>query len=285
MPETNRLSTVAQDVRRYDRDRFGTVLFAPTAHREALLTLFAFNLELARVREQVSEPMLGQIRLQWWRDTIDQLFEKGAPTGQSHPVAQDLALVIRQRGLSRSPFDRLIDSRETDLDDEPLADMTALEDYAEGTSSTLNYLSLEVLGLGEHDDAMRAARHVGIAWALTGLLRALPFHAAAGRVMMPSALLQAAGVSREELLRGETSPNLKTMTRDVAQRIRDHLARARQYRDTLPKAALAALLTAPLADAYLARLARVDHDPMNTTWSLTRPHVARLAVHAMIKRY
>jgi phytoene synthase len=61
------LSAVAELVRRHDRDRYMTALFAPAARREALFALYAFNYEIARVREAVTQPTLGQIRLQWWR--------------------------------------------------------------------------------------------------------------------------------------------------------------------------------------------------------------------------
>ena len=75
------LSPLAALVRRHDRDRFQTALFAPAARREALFALYAFNYEIARVRESVREPMLGQIRLQWWREAIDAAFagERAAP--------------------------------------------------------------------------------------------------------------------------------------------------------------------------------------------------------------
>src|SRR5436309_9863777 len=97
-------------VRRHDRDRYQTALFAPAERREALLALYAFNYEIARVRETVSEPMLGQIRLQWWREVLDAAYA-GAPPRQ-HPVVVPLAAAIREFELSRGYFDRLIDSRE-----------------------------------------------------------------------------------------------------------------------------------------------------------------------------
>src|SRR5256885_12928157 len=76
--QADRLSPVAALVRRHDRDRFQTVLFAPAARREALFALYAFNYEIARVRESVTLPMLGQIRLQWWRENIAAAFQGGA---------------------------------------------------------------------------------------------------------------------------------------------------------------------------------------------------------------
>ena len=65
------LSPLGELVRRHDRDRYQTALFAPADRREALFALYAFNYEIARVRESVTQPMLGQIRLQWWREVID----------------------------------------------------------------------------------------------------------------------------------------------------------------------------------------------------------------------
>jgi len=106
-------SSLAALVRHHDRDRYQTALFAPARRREALLALYAFNYEIARVRETVTQPMLGQIRLQWWREVLDAAYA-GAPARQ-HPVAVPLSAVIREFGLSREPFDRLIDTRERDL--------------------------------------------------------------------------------------------------------------------------------------------------------------------------
>src|SRR5436853_2164580 len=103
----DRLSPVAALVRRHDRDRFQTVLFAPAARREALFALYAFNYEIARVRESVTAPMLGQIRLQWWREAIDAAYASAAP--RAHEVAAPLTAAIREYGLPREPFDRMID--------------------------------------------------------------------------------------------------------------------------------------------------------------------------------
>src|ERR1700749_3029211 len=115
--EAGRLSPVAALVRRHDHDRYQTVLFAPAARREALFALYAFNCEIARVRESVTQPMLGQIRLQWWRENIAAAFD-GGPI-RHHPVAEALTGAIRELALTRAHFDRLIEARETDFGDQP----------------------------------------------------------------------------------------------------------------------------------------------------------------------
>src|SRR5947209_10312129 len=117
-------SSLAALVRRHDRDRYQTALFAPARCRDALLALYAFNYEIARVRETITQPMLGQIRLQWWREVLDAAYA-GAPP-RNHLVAVALTAAIREFGLTRRPFDRLVDTRERDLVNDPPASLAAL---------------------------------------------------------------------------------------------------------------------------------------------------------------
>ena len=77
------LSTLGEVVREHDRDRFRTVLFAPADRRDALFALYAFNFEVARIPETVSQPMLGQIRLKWWMDA----YSRGVRRPDSTPAA------------------------------------------------------------------------------------------------------------------------------------------------------------------------------------------------------
>src|SRR5580704_8031290 len=196
--DADRLSPVAALVRRHDRDRFQTVLFAPAARREALFALYAFNYEIARVRESVTQPMLGQIRLQWWRENIAAAFE-GGPV-RRHPVAEALTGAIRELALTRAHFDRLIEARETDLDDRPPPNLAELGEYAEASSGRLVQLALELLGV--HDPgAGEAGLHVGIAYSLAGLLRAMPFHARAGRQFIPADIAAQSGLSERDITR------------------------------------------------------------------------------------
>jgi NADH dehydrogenase [ubiquinone] 1 alpha subcomplex assembly factor 6 len=260
--DADRLSPVAALVRRHDRDRYQTALFAPAARREALFALYAFNYEIARVRESVTQPMLGQIRLQWWRENIAAAFE-GGPI-RHHPVAEALTTVIRGLRLSRGHFDRLIDGRETDLADEPPATLAALEDYAEATSARLVYLALEVLGV--HDPpASDAGLHVGIAYSLTGLLRAMPFRS---RQIIPTDI---------------RTPNGVTELAAAASR---HLQAARPRRNRIPRSALPALLPAIIARRSLARLEQARYDPFDQRLAAPDPLQSwRLAAAMLLNRF
>jgi phytoene synthase len=251
-------SPVAALVRRYDRDRYQTALFAPADRREALFTLYAFNYEIARVREAVTQPMLGQIRLQWWREAIDAAYAGAQP--RPHVVAEPLAAVIRDVALGREHFARMIDTRERDLADEPPATLAALEDYAEGTSATLLYLVLEVLGVTE-PSARAAAREVGIGYALAGLLRAMPFHARAGRCYIPAEIAERVGLDPRDYAGLRDTAALRAACTEIAEAASGHLAGARRYRREIARSARAAMLPSVVAERFLARLKRAAFNP------------------------
>jgi NADH dehydrogenase [ubiquinone] 1 alpha subcomplex assembly factor 6 len=276
------LSYCALEVRRQDPDRFVTALFAPAERREELCVLYAFNLEVAKTREAVSETLIGQIRLQWWREAIGEIYA-GKP--RQHAVALPLAALISRAGLSRAHFERLIDAREFDLEDAPPATLEALEAYAEGTSSSLIALALETLDAKETD--MEAAwRPLGIAWALVGLVRAIPFHAQRRRLYLPQDVMADAGVEPGKLLERGHVQGLSEAVRTVAMRAQERLAEARRFRGKFPRAALPALLPGILADGYLAELRRAGYDPFALDRARQRPwRPLRLLLASALGRY
>jgi len=270
-------ATPLELVRRHDHDRFLVSLLAPADRRADLWALLAFNLEIARVREAVSQPIIGQIRLQWWRDAIDEIYTGKLP--RRHEVVDPLAAAIAKHRLTRTHFDTLIDGRDFDLGDEPPASLAALETYLEKTSSRLLDLQLEILGV-EAPAAFEAAHAVGVAWGLIGLVRALPFHVRHGRLYLPADLMDAAGVDREALKGGKGSPAIATVVRQMTERAGELLALARGLQ--VPRAAIPALLLAAPARLYRRRLSRAGHDPFDPRiqapdpWAVPRLVFARL---------
>jgi phytoene synthase len=252
------LSPVAALVRRHDRDRYQTALFAPPDRREALFALYAFNYEIARVREAVTQPMLGQIRLQWWREAVGAAYAGTPP--RHHVVAEPLAAVIRDFAPSREHFERMIDTRERDLADEPPATLGALEDYAEGTSATLLYLVLEVLGVTE-PSTVAAARVVGIGYALAGLLRAMPFHARTGRCYIPADTAARLGLDPRDYAGLRDSAGLRKAVAELAEAAAVHLQAARRTRREIARRAHPAMLPSVIADRFLVRLRRANYNP------------------------
>jgi len=214
---------------------------------------------VAKTREVVTEPLLGRIRLQWWRESLEAAYG-GSPL-RRHEVAEPLGQAIRARGLSRDHFEALLAARASDLDAEAPATLAALEAYAEASSGRLVLLALEALG--ERSEASAAAgRAVGTAYALAGLLRAVPFHARARRLYLPRDLAEVEGLDVDRgLFELRSSPALARIVGQVAARAHAQLAAARALAPQVPRTALPALLPAVLAAADLARLKRAGYDP------------------------
>jgi NADH dehydrogenase [ubiquinone] 1 alpha subcomplex assembly factor 6 len=274
---------IAALVRRHDRDRYQTALFAPARCRDALFALYAFNYEIARVCERVSEPMLGHIRLQWWREVVAEAYA-GGPV-RRHDVVEALAVAIRGSDLSRRHLERLIDTRERDLDDRPPASLAALEDYAEGSSAPLLWLALEILGV-EDGEARAAACEVGIAYALAGLLRAAPFLARQGRPLIPADIAARHALDERDYLALRAPPALRAAAAEIAAVASGHLQRARARHRRIPRAALPALLPAVVAERSLARLAAAGYDPFAAGLSAPdAPQSWRLALKWLQRRF
>src|SRR5262245_40700240 len=146
-------------VRAADKDRFLTTLFAPAERRDALFALYAFNVEIARVREVIREPVAGEIRLQWWSDALS-----GADRGEvaAHPVA---SARLAGSGRYRLPAERseaLIEARRSDLDPEPRARLADLAAYAQGASASLITLAAQILAAGDEPDIGALSHHAAL---------------------------------------------------------------------------------------------------------------------------
>jgi phytoene synthase len=153
-------------VRAGDKDRFLADLFAPADARPHLHALQAFNLEIENVRRRVTEPMAGEIRLQWWREVL-----AGERPGAGNPVAVALLDTVHRRELSGAALLRIIDAHAFDLADEPMAELAALETYAAETAGTLFQLSAQVLAGGDLASYEAAARPAGVAYGLATMRR------------------------------------------------------------------------------------------------------------------
>ncbi len=254
--------------RRHDRDRFQTALFAPATRRGALFALYAFNYEIARVRESVTQSTLGRIRLEWWRENIAAAFD-GGPV-RRHDIVEALACIIRDRKFTRGHFNRMIDAREADFDDDPPANLAALEDYVEATSSCLIYLALEALGVDD-PAAGEAARHIGIAYALAGLLRAMPYLTANRRPIIPLDIAARHRLDPYGCREAQGGPALRDAVAEIAEAAAYHLRAARSPRSAADAAALPALLPGVIAGHALKRLKRAEYNPFDPALARTDP--------------
>ena len=262
---------IAERVRRDDRDRFLCTLFALPEHRDALLALYAFHAEIAAVRDGVSEAMVGQLRLKWWYDAVPGIV---AGTPPEHPVAVALADAGRRHPLDADDLRAMIEVRAQDLTPAQPADMATLERYAEATSGRLARTALRMTGAaGAAPDA--AVRGVAVAWALIGLVRAIPVHAARGYAYVPKAVCAEAGLDPDALSkvrRGSAPPaGLGAAVGTLRRRAAGHLDAARRVSPSYPRAAAPVFLQAVLCEVYARRLAARGDAPSAPVFARPAP--------------
>ena len=171
------LQACANLVAEGDPARFRVVMTLPLEMREKLLPILAFNLEVSRAPYLTQEPMIARIRLQWWRDCLDEIYSGGEV--RKHEVSTPLADLIRTEGLGRALFDDLIDARETDIEGFAFSEWDALWAYLDGSGGAL---------LGLCAEAVRVdgpARRIGTGFAAAGWLRAVPDLSKRGGQVLP----------------------------------------------------------------------------------------------------
>jgi phytoene synthase len=212
-----------------DKDRFLSCLFAPVDARPHLFALYAFNVEIARIRETVSEPQIGLVRQQWWLDTVDGIYASRTP---DHPVAQALAHAIAKGDLPKHALQNLIIAREFDIYDDPMPTLSGLEGYLGETSSSLIQMAALILGKG----AAEAAGLAGVAFGLAGVLRLQKPR------YLPRDMVQSHG-------------EMETINQ-LCIHARKRLAEARALHGNIPPLALPAFLPASLTELYLRRIER-----------------------------
>jgi len=246
------LAYCAELVRAADHDRFIATLFAPAERRGALQALYAFNAEIARVRDVAHAALPGEIRLQWWSDVISG--ERAGEAG-ANPVAAALVSAIERHRLSPAKLLDLIEAHRFDLYDEPMMGVADLENYAARTSSALFSLAAQILA---DVDAESIAGPAGMAHALAGLLRAFPLHAARGQLYVPMELLDRHQVHPHEIFSGRASSALKAALAELRSLARGQLLAAGALVQALPPQAIPALLPLALVRPSLDRLERSE---------------------------
>jgi phytoene synthase len=230
-------------VRSEDKDRWLTALFVPEERRPLIHALYAFNAELARVRDQVSQPMLGEIRLQWWDDAVTGIY---AGTTPDHPVLQLLAYAIAAADLPLHAFRNMIEARKTDLYDDPMPSLTDLEGYLGETAAALIQLAALVLAGEEALKTPTVSGYAGVAMGIVGLMRSLP-----------QDLLARRGLTAGDVLAGRADAAMAVLLAEFRHVAENRLAEARAAQAEVPLAALPAFLPASLADTYLRKLRRI----------------------------
>ncbi|NVK34801.1 MAG: squalene/phytoene synthase family protein [Rhodobacteraceae bacterium] len=249
-----------------DRDRFFASLFAPEKERQALLALFAFNIEIARVRDLVREPLPGEVRLQWWRDFLNGVEHGDA---SANPIAAALGETIKIYELPVKPLTDMIDARIFDLYNDPMPSLNDLEGYCGETVSALFQMSCLILNKShpaatdDHKTPETAdlSGHAGVAYGLTGLLRAFPWHAARGQLYMPQDVFQRHGVDTLSVLKGKRSDALSNALNEMHEHVHHHMGRVEKAIQAVQEHLLPAFLPLALIGPRLRRMKKPSYDP------------------------
>lgn len=244
-------------VRTHDFVRYASTLFMPGPERRALLAIYAFNIEISRVHEQVSQPLPGEMRLQWWTDMLAGTGHGGV---EGNPVAAELLQVIRDRRLPISPFSRLIEEHQFDLYNDPMPSMAALEGYLDATTSALFSQAARVVARpSEAIDHL--ARHAGLAQGMAQVITALGRDASRQQLFMPPELLQKHGSGKEEVFAGKATPNIRAAINQLADEAQSHLKTALGLLADVPSAVRPIFLPLAYVRRELGQATRAGYDP------------------------
>lgn len=240
-------------LRATDRDLWLAALYAPAARRKHLHALGAFAREIADIPAKVTQPLLGEMRLQWWADTLAAPQAEGG--ARAHPVADALLDTLQACGLDPKSFADFLGAHIADLYADPLEDMAALFAYCDKTSAQqLRWNARALGGAGAHAALTQAGAALGLAGALLRLPRG-------GGQFLPNDVLERHGVERQDVTAGVDGPALRAALAELRDLARRRYEAARTAAREADEATRIALLPAASLPLYLARMAARDYAP------------------------
>ncbi|WP_208432816.1 phytoene/squalene synthase family protein [Bartonella taylorii] len=238
-------------LRATDRDRYISVLFAPKKKRRALAALYAFNVEVSRIRESIHNPLIGEIRLRWWYDSIA---NGEMQKNKNNPILSDLFTAMTLFNLPKTAFLRYCDAQILDLYHNPIATLHDLEFYCNETASIILQLSCQILDPDAAQDFTNVYEYAGIAQGLSGILRLLSCMQSRYQYYLPDDMLKAVGVDREDLEANRVSDKQKCYIVEAMVALsRDRYIKFYEYSSGLPKMLKPAFLPLAIIPASLQK--------------------------------
>ena len=254
-------------VRANDKDRFLASLFAPEDKRPHLLALYAFDIEIGRIPNLISEPAVGEIRYQWWLDALDAIYNGDA---QDHPLAQALALAIEAGDLPKQTFKNLVTARIFDLYADPMPRLVDLEGYLGETNSAVIQLASLILVGEESLASAEVAGLAGVAYGLANILRGTKIQRRRGKCFIPSDMLARHGATAADVISGNNETAVNLALAELRDKARARLKEARNLAWTIKPTAMPAFLHVALTENYLNGLAKgkVEMMQLHKQWLL-----------------
>ena len=247
----------ASVTKKHDYDRFLITLFAKSDVRESLYSLYAFNHEVAKIREAVSEPMLGEIRLQWWREAIEGITNSNP---RNHEVVLALSGTFHQHSLTADMFTKVIDARAVDIYDKNPNTFSDFKEYLSCTSGNLMEIAVWIVGeRGSH--ILSLGNKAGVAWGLIGTLRALRYHISLKKISFPQDLMDEHDVSKKDIFSMEATDGLRAMVKVICQEAEGHLQEITSQKNIINKDVKPLFLLTALSRSYLNMIKNAGYDP------------------------
>ena len=252
----------AEFLKQHDIDRYYSTLILPESVASDVRALYAFSADVAQIRERISEPGPGEIRLQYWLDLLS-----GTEHGDTaqNPLAHVLMQVIDRYDLPTGPLRRLLAARRFDLYDDPMGDMAAFEGYAGETNSILYQLATLIVNGGNDAKSADAAGHLGVAHAIIGHLRILAITAGRGQIYLPWALFEQNGVREPDYFAGNATPQIIATCTQLRQMAQDHLQKAATEIANLDQKIRPVFVQISVLQGQLERLAEFENIPFAPT--------------------
>ncbi|XP_055591559.1 NADH dehydrogenase (ubiquinone) complex I, assembly factor 6 homolog [Uranotaenia lowii] len=246
----------AKLVRQFDKENFLCTLLLKNPGRRSALAIRAFNVEIARITGSVSDDKIGQMRLKFWEETVDKLYREDLKHVPDQPVVQEIKQAIDKHRLTKRYFQRLVTARwNSNL---RFVTSKQLEEYVENSVSSVYYLLLEAHGV-RNVHADHAASHLGKAQGIVNLLRSIPYQERRNVVPIPQEVLIQHGVSQERIIRNrKDDKGVEEVVFQLASSAHQHLEKARNLWESVPKQARPVLLPGAATGRFLERLRRAN---------------------------
>ena len=241
-------------VREADRERYLAVLFAPADRRGALFSLYAFDIEMSRIRDLAREPMPGEIRLQWWREVLE-----GERTREAaaNPVAASLLAALARHRLTAIKLTDLVEAHRFDIYDEPMQTLAALQSYASNTAGAIFDYATRILGEASEENAIEA----GQAQTIANVIASLPHHAARRQLFLPLDMLRQYGSNPDDVFAMQVSPELRAVFAELRLRARRHLTRITELSAGIPEKIWPAFVSLAPLRPWLNAMERTAYQP------------------------
>jgi len=251
---------IAQFLKQHDDSRYYSTLVLDESSRNDVQSLYAFAVEISRIRSMITEPAPGEIRLQYW---VDLLSNSAHGDTSQNPIASALLATIKRHDLPVAPLLRMLEARRFDLYDDPMPDLTSFEGYAGETGSMLYQLATLIVNKGEDAGAATAAGHMGVAHALIGHMLNVEETLSRGQIFLPMAIFSAHGVDQNQLLAKQNTTEIIASFASLREIAGMHLNKAQEAIKSLRPEVRPVFALYPVLNWQLQRLQQGEKNPFS----------------------